>query len=215
MESILAMIREKLSPLINRVREKIFGSHNENLDLLVDSFYKLTPPQRSAALAGGASLIVVFILFSIVLYFVQVNVLQTDLDKSMRAIATFRSLKIEDQEVSAKFDSLVEGINRKNKGFFFKPFFEKLSKTLNLEISGVSERDAPLDQTDPLGKKVKVVNVEVKLPKVSIPKLLNFIVELEKSNHLLKVQDIKVTGQYGNKLYFDAQLVIRGYAAGT
>ena len=215
MESILSIIRDRFSPLINRIREKIFGAHNENIDLVVDSFYKLTPPQRNGVLIGGMGLILGFILFSIILYFAQVSVLQTELDKSLRALATIRSLKLEDQTVSEKFNSLIETISRKSKGFNPKPFFEKLSKTMGIELTGISEKDVPFDQNDPLVKKIKMVNVEVKLPKVSIPKLLNFIVELEKSNHLLKVQDLKITGQYGNKLYFDAQLLIRGYATGT
>ena len=168
MQLIPSAMQEKLSPLINRAREKIFGSHNENIDLLVDSFYKLTPPQRNGVLGGGVGLIFGFVLFSIILYFVQVNVLQNELDKSLQALSTIRSLKTEDQETSARFDGLVETINKKNKGFYFKPFFEKMSKTVGVEVSGVSERDAPLDASDPLGKKVKVVNVEVKLPKVSI-----------------------------------------------
>jgi hypothetical protein len=215
MAVIPSVVSDRLSSFFLKIREKILGVNNENLDFLIDTFYKLTPSQRNGVTAGGVAAIALFVICSIALYFMQVNSLQTELDKSLHAISSFRALRLEDQEVSEKFDGLVDSINRKNKGFYFKPFFEKLSKKINVEFTGISERDAPADPTDPLPKKVKVTNVDMKLPKISIPKLLTFVMEIEKSNHFLRVQDMKITGQYGNKLYFDVQLTIRGYVPST
>ena len=51
------------------VRKKIFGANNENIDILVDSFYKLEPPQRNAAIAGGIVGLFTIVVGFLALYF--------------------------------------------------------------------------------------------------------------------------------------------------
>ena len=51
----------------------------------------------------------------------------------------------------------------------------------------------------------------MRLPNISIPRLLGFLVEVEKSNKYLRVQDLQIRGRYGTKLYFDSQVKVRGY----
>ena len=55
--SVLEDYKDKISNqwlgLTSNLRKKILGSNNENIDLLVDSFYKLEAPQRNAAMVGG------------------------------------------------------------------------------------------------------------------------------------------------------------------
>jgi len=49
------------------------------------------------------------------------------------------------------------------------------------------------------------------MPNISIPRLLSFLVEVEKSNKYLRVQDLQIRARYGTKLYFDSQAKVRGY----
>ena len=55
------------------------------------------------------------------------------------------------------------------------------------------------------------LNIQIKIPKMSIPRMLEFLSAVEQSNNLLRVQDLKITGEYGNRLYFDVNAVVRGY----
>ena len=55
------------------LRARVFGSNNERLDYLMDTFYKLTPKQRNAAVGVGLGTIGGLIALTFVLFFTQVN----------------------------------------------------------------------------------------------------------------------------------------------
>ena len=73
----------------------------------------------------------------------------------------------------------------------------------------------PLPVDNPLSEKAQEVKVEMRMPNISIPRLMSFLVEVEKSNKYLKVQDLQIRGRYGTKLYFDGQAKVRGYDVGS
>ena len=64
---------------------------------------------------------------------------------------------------------------------------------------------------DPLFEKIKEVNIEVRTPKISIPRLLSFLSEVENSGKFIRVKDLKITGMYGNKLFFDTTIGFKAY----
>ena len=197
---------------LDNVKRQLFGVNNERLDFFMDSFYKLDPRERGLLIGALIGVIFGFVVLAISLYFIQVSSLRSELNESFSALHKLRALKIEEKVESARFDQLVDSIKLKTKGLAFKPFFERLSRDVKVSISNLREDKIDFDAANPMSDKVKQVRVSMKLPKVSIPKLLKFLVETEKSGKYLRVSDVKITGLYGNKLFFDANIVVRGYA---
>jgi len=194
------------------IKIRLFGPNNERLDFLMDSFYKLSPGQRNGAFAIGIGLIGFLILSAFALYFAQVRVLEGELSQSVASLQELRKYKAADQAEERRFSKLVDTISAKTRGLSFKPFFEKLTKEKGVTMKDLNEKDLDFDSTNPLNDSVKQVQIEMRVPQISIPRLLNFITEVEKSERYIRLQDIKIQGQYGNKLYFDTTLMFRGYS---
>jgi hypothetical protein len=215
--SALDDIREKViskwSVLTGEVRKRLFGSNNENLDLLVDSFYKLEPPQRNAVLAGGIAVLSFVVVGFLALYFAQIASLNRELNKRFDALYEIRDMKVEYQRENKRFQGLVEALSGGASAFRVKPYFEKIANEQGVQIEGLNETKAPLASDNALSEKFQEVRVEMRLNNISIPRLLNFIVEVEKGAGFLRIQDIQIRSRYGTKLFFDAQIKARGLAA--
>jgi hypothetical protein len=192
----------------------MFGANNERLDFFMDSFYKLSPNQRAAALGGVVSVIGLFVLGAVALYFAQVQKLRRDLNNSFAALHELQGLKYSYEIESRNYEKLIETIERKTKQVSLKPFFEKTANDLGVTIEGLSDQKTALAAENPLAERVQEVKVDMRLPNISIPRLMNFLVEIEKSNKYLRVQDLQIRGRYGTKLYFDSQIKVRGYDVG-
>lgn len=203
------------SGVLNVVRMRLFGANNEKLDFLMDSFYKLSPSQRTGVLAGFIAAVGVFVLSAIGLYFSQVSALKQDLSNSFAALHELQSLKGQYDQESKNYDKLIETIDKKTKGQALKPFFEKVAQDLGVTVLGLNDQKVPLPADNPLSEKVQEVKVDMRLENISIPRLLNYLVEVEKANKYLRVQDLQIRGRYGTKLFFDGQTKIRGYGVGN
>lgn len=211
MSELTVQIHQKVNGVVKTLKNKVFGHNNERLDFVLDSFYKLSPNQRNGAVAGGIGVLAVIVMLAISLYFSQVRALERDLSDSFSSLRELKRYKSENLMEEKRFDKLVELIRHKTKGLNFKPFFEKLSREKNIQIKDISEKPAEVDSSNPLSSKIKEVRVEMRLMNISIPKLLDFLIEIEKSGHYMRIQDVKISGTYGNKFFFDSSLVIRGY----
>lgn len=213
--SALASITDKFKGssygVLNVLRVRLFGANNEKLDFLMDSFYKLSPAQRSGVLAAMAGLVGLVVLSAIGLYFTQVNTLKQDLSNSFAALHELQSLKSQFEQENKNFEKLIETIDKKTKGQALKPFFEKIGQDLGVTLEGLSDAKSPLASDNPLADKVQEVKVEMRLPNISIPRMMSYLVEIEKSNKYLRVQDLQIRGRYGTKLFFDGQVKVRGY----
>lgn len=204
----------QFSGSITQVKRRLFGANNERLDFFMDSFYKLSPNQRTAALGGVVAVIGLFVLGAVALYFAQVQKLRRDLNDSFAALHELQGLKYTYEIESRNYDKLIETIERKTKQVSLKPFFEKTANDLGVTIEGLSDQKTALAAENPLAERVQEVKVDMRLPNISIPRLMNFLVEIEKSNKYLRVQDLQIRGRYGTKLYFDSQIKVRGYDVG-
>lgn len=217
--SVVAQLTDRFkgsaSGVLNVVRVRLFGANNEKLDFFMDSFYKLSPPQRSGVLAAFVALVGLFVLSAIGLYFTQVNALKNDLSQSFAALHELQSLKGQFDQESKNYDKLIDTIDKKTKGQALKPFFEKIAQDLGVTIEGLSDQKVPLPGDNPLSEKVQEVKVDMRFPNISVPRLLSYLVEVEKANKYLRVQDLQIRGRYGTKLFFDAQAKIRGYGVGN
>jgi hypothetical protein len=196
---------------LNVIRTRLFGANNEKLDFFMDSFYKLTPPQRTAALAGFVAAIAFCVLLAVLLYFAQANRLKADLNSSFAALHELDSLKLNYQNETANFDKLLKTVANKTQQVKMKPFFEKIANEQGVTIEGLNEKREELPGDNPMAGKVALIKVEMRLPNISVPRLLNFVVEVEKAGNYVRVQDLTVRAKYGTKLFFDAQILARGY----
>jgi len=200
---------------VGMVRSRLFGVNNERLDLMMDSFNKLAPGQRTAVVAGIIGLISVFVMGAVILYFSQVGALKDDLNNSFAAMHELRTLKSTYTNESQKFEKVVSGVQRKTGAVKAKPFFEKIAKEMDVKIEGLSEKKVPLAPENPLSGKMSEIHVDMRFPKISIPRLLNFIMEVEKKGSYFRVNDLKIRGRYGTRLYFDGEAKFRGYEVGS
>lgn len=212
--TLIDKIKGQFSGSISLVRRRLFGANNERLDFFMDSFYKLSPNQRTAVLGGIVAVIGLFVLGAVALYFAQVQKLRRDLNDAFAALHELQGLKYTYEIESRNYDKLIETIERKTKQVSLKPFFEKTANDLGVTIEGLSDQKTALAAENPLAERVQEVKVDMRLPNISIPRLMNFLVEIEKSNKYLRVQDLQIRGRYGTKLYFDSQIKVRGYDVG-
>lgn len=196
---------------LNSLRRRLLGANNEKLDFVMDSFYKLSPNQRTGVLAGVVGTVALFVFGAIGLYFSQVSRLKQDLSGSFAALHELRSLRSNYEQESKNYEKLVDAIEKKTRSMSLKPFFEKIANEQGVTLEGLNDQKAPLPVDNPLSEKIQEVRVEMRLPNISIPHLMSFLVEVEKSNKYLRVQDLQIRGRYGTKLYFDGQAKVRGY----
>ncbi len=204
-------IKGRFEFFIKELRKKTLGPNNERLDLLVDSFYKLEPAQRNATIAGGLALLVLIVLGLVGLYFAQVNGLNRELNKRFDALYELKQLKADAAKEDQKFGKLIESVVNASGGLRIKPYFEKIANEQSVQIEGLVETKVPLPSDNPMSEKLQEVKVEMRLNNISIPRLLNFIVEVEKGSGSIRVQDLQIRAKYGTKLYFDAQLKGHGF----
>ena len=204
-------IRRELQQLSSQLRKRIFGANNERLDLVVDSFYKLEPPQRNAVIAGGITILSLIVVGFVAFYFAQVGQLGRDLNKRFEAIYELKQLKQEYQSENGKVSKIVDSVMGTAGSLKVKPFFEKIANEQGVQFDGgLTESKSPLPADNPLSEKLQEVKVELRLNNISIPRLLNFLVEIEKGSGSIRVQDLKITGRYGTKMFFDVQIKARG-----
>lgn len=212
LEDFQEKLRNQFAGVSAEIRKRIFGANNENLDLLVDSFYKLEPPQRNAVIAGGVAGLVVLVVGLIGLYFAQVSSLNRELNKRFDALYEIRELKADYQMQEKRFQGLVDAIAGGSGSLRIKPYFEKIANEQGVQLEGLNEAKVPLASDNALSERFQEVRVDMRLSNISIPRLLTFVVEVEKGAGFIRVQDIQIRARYGTKLFFDAQIKARGLA---
>ncbi len=198
-----------------RLQIRVLGANNEQLDFIMDSFYKLSPRDRSLVLAGGSVGIGVLVLLCVFLYFNRINALEKQVTRHAEAIFELKSLKGQFKSEDAMFSDLQSMLSQKLSTLRVKPFIEKIAKEQGLLVEGLVDQRSDLPNYNPLSQTIKEVKVDFRLSKVSIPKLLNFLIEIEKSDSFLRVTDLKIQERFGTKLFFDVQVKISGYVTSS
>ncbi|MCX6118996.1 MAG: hypothetical protein NT027_15785 [Proteobacteria bacterium] len=204
-------VKSRFDFFVKEIRKRTVGANNERLDLLVDSFYKLEGPQRNLVLGGGIAVLVLVVLGLVGLYFAQVNGLNRELNKRFDALYELRQMKSDFSKEDMRFNKLVEAVLGSAGGLRIKPYFEKIANDQNVQIEGLTETKVPLAADNPMSEKLQEVKVEMRLNNISLPRLLNFIVEVEKGSGTIRVQDLQIKSRFGTKLFFDAQLKGHGF----
>ena len=76
------------------VREIVFGKQNERIEYFMDSYFKLPPEGRTAAIASGIVLAALIVLAFVGIYISALNSLQSRLDEAFWAVNTLRDKQV-------------------------------------------------------------------------------------------------------------------------
>ena len=208
--AISDQVRGRLQDGLGFLRRSLFGANNERLDLFMDSFNKLSSSQRVGAFVVAGGCLAFLVGLAIWLYVAQVDRLKSDLSNSFAAIHELQALTAAHNTEKQKFDRLTSAVKSKTSSGAIKPFFEKISKSVGVQLDDLKEVK-PQQSDSGLPDNFQEFHVEMRLEKISIPRLLNFLVEIEKSGRYMRVHDLQVRSRYGTKLYFDGFVKVRGY----
>lgn len=212
MSNVGEQIKGLVSPTLDTIKKKLFGANNERLDFFMDSFYKLSPQQQSGVIIGICSALVVFMLIAVFTYFSLVKGLERELDRGFNALQQLRSQSAEYRKEKENLSQLVKNVSDKTGDLRPKVFFEKTAQTVGVTMEGLRDEVVAFPEDNAaLAQNFKAVNVEFRMPKISIPKLLKFVGEIEKSDKYLKVHSMQIRARYGDRLFFETNLKITGF----
>lgn len=203
-------LRSYFRPALDVVKRRLFGPNNERIDFIMDSFYKLSPRHQTMVLSASAAALGLLILMIFGIYFARINSLETELNQGFNALQEMRTLSAQYKREKESFDWVVGTVERKTSQLKPKPFFEQLANQTGVTMEGLRSDEGAVAEDASLANNFNQVNVEFRLPKVSIPRLLKFFTEIEKADQGMTVRDLTVRARYGDKLFFDAQAKVVG-----
>ena len=216
---MIAVIKEqilgKLAMLWSTAKKRLLGSNNERLDFIMDSFYKLSPNAQNFALIGVASSVGLIVILIISIYFSQIRVLERELSEGFEAMQQVRSLSTDYNAEKERMDNLMRVIETKTSTLKPKPFLEEKANQIGVTLEGLRSEEMDMPQDSPLAPYFMSVNVDFRIPKVSVPRMLKFFEEIEKSDKGLSIRNLQIRARYGDKLYFDIQARVTGLKAKT
>jgi hypothetical protein len=196
---------------VDWLRKKVFGVNNEKLDFVVDSFSSLDQKQKQWVIFGAIGLGVFLTALVFGIYFSRLNALDRDLDRAMAALVDLRRMKTLYHEYDNQFFGIVKAVEDASQSVRMKPFFEEKAKTIGINMQGLQDQAEDLPSEDLLSTKLRYQRVDMRLPETSIPRLLNFILEIERAGHFIFLEDLQIRGRFGTKLFFDMSARFRGY----
>lgn len=204
------------------LKSKILGDNNEKLDFILDSFYKLSPKEKNKVflIAIGSGLLVFILLLTA--YFSGIKTLDNNISSRFEALNKLSSLKTVYSQEKSRYDALIDNITTRTLSLRVKPFFEQISKTTGIYINGLNDHRVTIPPDNPLSGIFDYMDVEMDLSSrlsssrsfdsaISLPKLLTFISEVEKSDNFFRVKDLSIRSILGDKLYFNVKISFRTY----
>jgi hypothetical protein len=216
--SALQNVRDSIQSLVargvDRVRRSLFGANNERIDFLMDSFYKLSPEHQTGVLAGVVGMLLVFVLGAFTIYYTRINALEDELNASFDALTEVRSLSSTYEQELKRYQELKSAVSRSAAEFKPKPFFESKANQVGVQIADLRSQDTEIPAESPLAADFRYTQVEFKLPKVSLPRLLKFMEEVEKSGGSLNVHSLQIRTRYGDRLFFETSAKVIAYKTG-
>jgi hypothetical protein len=211
-DTIAAKLRGRFGDGTLGLKAKIFGVNNERIDFLMDSFYKLSPSQRMSVMGGLLGSVLVFLIMAVFFYFKQVGHLKREWDSSILALKELESNRQALEMENRAFLQMSKAISDKVSTVRIKSFLEAKSKEFKIQMDNVVERTDSMNSDDPLSETFSEVEAQVSFPKISLPKLVRFLVDLESSGNYLRIHALTIKHRHENKLYFDMKTTIKGLA---
>ncbi len=209
--SAIEKVRGAINEINIRIKRAIYGDNNERLDFLMDSFYKLSPDQKNMVLITAVAVIFFLILGIIGIYINRVGNLGANLNSSISAYKALEEKSLEYNAKNSEFQFIVNKINSGAGGGAIKPFFENLSKKHKITLDSLNENMQNLQMDNALGTQFREANIDLRVNKISLPRLLKFLASIESEGSFYKVSDLKIEARYDDKLYFDTQIKVKGF----
>ena len=203
-------IKTKLKYFLSSMRKKLFGENNERLDFIMDSFYKLDAKQQQVFTGCGLLMLLGLIMGAFYIYASNLSAYRSEIKESYQAINEINLLVAKEKNAEVHFKNIIKKVSSKSRNSL-KPYFEKLLSSKNLPVKGIQERTKNLGTSSLLSEYFSEIHVDLRLAKISIPKLLDLVISIEKSGMLLLVDNLKISQLYGDNLYFDAHIKVRGF----
>lgn len=198
-------------PILDIFKRSLFGANNERLDFIMDSFYKFTPQQQTGIIFGLGSLLGVLVLGIFALYFANISALEGELNAGFEALKEIRHLSEDYKNEKARLSWLERNVEGKTRSLRPKSFFERKANQVGVTLESLRSEEVDLPRDNPLSNSFKEVQVVFRMPKVSIPRMLKFMSELEKSGKTLTVRNLRIRARYGDKLFFDTEAQVSAY----
>ncbi len=214
LQNVRDSIQSLVARVVDRIRRSLFGANNERIDFLMDSFYKLSPEHQTGVLAGVVGMLLVFVLGAFTIYYTRINALEDELNASFDALTEVRSLSSTYEQELKRYQELKSAVSRSASEFKPKPFFESKANQVGVQIADLRSQDTEIPAESPLAADFRYTQVEFKLPKVSLPRLLKFMEEVEKSNGSLNVHSLQIRTRYGDRLFFETSAKVIAYKTG-
>ncbi len=215
MFSLIEKIKSFFRKIMTWIRIKIFGDNNERLDFFVDSFNKLD--QTKKYIVGGIG---VFSLFCLVggiffLYFWQVSNLKSGMNQGFAALHSLQRIHAQHISTDAEFKDLTQQLTTATSGLKFKPMIETISNELGVKVRNLKDiKSIDFSAENPLRGKFKKAGIQLEFDRISIPKLIKFVEQIDKQNKFLSIQEIDIGEIYKTRLYFKAKITVTGYLRG-
>ena len=190
---------------------KVFGSNNDRLDFIIDSFYQFSPTyQKFFAGLGVLGLVGVFITIFYI-YFSSLGYLQDKLYNTINGHKTLATLATNYYREDARFQALLTNLSDNIRVKSLKPFFEKVARDEELNLGSLNEKIFALSDGLILAENLDGVQIDVEIDNISLPKILKYLTTIERSRNHLSVSALTIKSRYETKLYFDTKITVKGY----
>jgi hypothetical protein len=206
---------KNLSQWAAPIRGLVFGKQNERIEYIMDSYFKLPPEGRSAAILGGIVMSILMLMAIIATYIAALGSLQSKLDEAFEATNKLREAHTGHILVKQKFSELERKLEASTQGLVMISVLETKAKELGLTTSGFPPQlpTSDLGAGNPLAEKYQNAKVEFRVNNASLKKIMDYVIAVESTQHLLKVSSLKIKALYQNKLFFDATVEVEGIVA--
>ncbi len=182
---------------------------NKQLSYLLNSFYNL--PLQEKAVAFFGMLAVLGMIVGGVLWSVESHIDKKErrLENRKAKLMTILAKKQELETAQRKMQYQEDILKRSGSVRLF-PLLEELSKKLDVEIGDMNERHviSPAEN-------IKVVAVEVHLRKITLEKLTQFLFQIENTEYIIKVTNLRVKQDFTTKQYLEVTFTVSTYKLAT
>lgn len=240
MQELFESIKTSVIQLRTRVLHTLFGPHNERIDFVFDTFYKLSPEQQKSAIAVALGFVGGLVSLVVWSYFSGVASLEARLSDAMFSINNLKINIAENRAVEKLYKNTEKDVVAVS-NLRHNPYYEALAKKLNVDIKINSKPNTKpqkiiVEQVekskrgkinirqeeadDPLFEKVQFLDTEFRVRKVSLPKLTKMLIEIDKdgtreganvTKKYLRISKIAIEKSTSDRLFFDAKFTVRAY----
>ena len=178
-----------------------------NLDSLYNAFVGLTPREQMLTLAGGSVALLLLIGLPITLMGGKLS----QLEKRISEAGQVQKQTLRDLEYLQKLQGELKGVEDRFSGGFdatISTTMETLAGDSGLRDQIESLKERPPNPTDLFDE----VSVDVRLKKVTLPQLVDYLFKIE--NHpklLLRVKQLQIKPRYDNKQLMDVSFQVSTY----